>query len=489
MSRTPLMHFLKRATRMAAMEVRGNGNGAHGAFASRRDVLIGSAAAATGLLLPFPAGAADARIAIVGGGLAGLTAARELKNKFGLHADVYEGNTRVGGRCFTARGVFAQGQIAEHGGELIDTDHHAIRHLARELGLKLTNVLGAVPPDTAALYMFNGQPYNLADATRDWQPIYDRVQKQSNAIGNFNYKHSTKAAKHFDAMTISDWVHRTIPDGRRSQLGQLIENAFTEENALDADKQSALCAIPTLAEDPKDNFNLYYTDSDQHYHIEGGNDQIATLIANDIGARLISATALIAMKQLSDGRFRLTFAQSSGQFDRVYDRVVLAIPFSVMRAGVDFSKAGFTPLKVQAINTLPMGISCKTQLQFTERKWYEVGCNSNSFARGRFQHDVGRDPRAAGQGWYLQFLRRRHASHTGGRDGRYQSGATADGRGGAADPRIEGSLERPDDQERLAVQPVVIRQLQHLSARLPDDCSRHRARTRGQLLLCRRAHG
>jgi monoamine oxidase len=376
MSRTPLMRFLKRATRLAATEARGNREISNSAFASRRDVLIGSAAAATSMLLPFPAGAADARIAIVGAGLAGLTAARELKNKFGLHADVYEGNTRVGGRCFTARGVFAQGQIAEHGGELIDTDHHAIRHLARELGLKLTNVLGAVPPDTEALYMFNGQPYNLAEATRDWQPIYDRVQKQSNAIGNFNYKHSTKAAKHFDAMTISDWVRRTIPGGRRSQLGQLIENAFTEENALDADRQSALCAIPTLAEDPKDNFNLYYTDSDQHYHIEGGNDQIATIIASDIGARLISATALVAIRQLSDGRFRLTFAQSSGQFDRAYDRVIIAIPFSTMRAGVDFSKAGFNPLKVQAINTLPMGLSCKTQLQFTQRRWYEVGCNS-----------------------------------------------------------------------------------------------------------------
>ena len=156
----------------------------------------------------------------------------------------------------------------------------------------------------------------------------------------------------------------------------MIENAFTEENALDADQQSALCAIPTLAEDPKDNFNLYYTDSNQHYHIEGGNDQIATIIANDIGARLISATALIAIAQLSDGRFRLTFAQAANKFDRVYDRVILALPFSVMRVGVDFSRAGFSPLKVQAIETLPMGISCKTQLQFTRRKWYEVGCNS-----------------------------------------------------------------------------------------------------------------
>jgi monoamine oxidase len=131
-----------------------------------------------------------------------------------------------------------------------------------------------------------------------------------------------------------------------------------------------------LADDPRNNFNLYYTDSDQHYHIKGGNDQIATIIANQLGARLISATTLIAISRRSDGRLRLTFAQGSHTFDRVYDRVILTIPFSVMRVAVDFNRAGFSDLKVQSINTLTMGVSCKTQFQFTKRIWYDVGCNS-----------------------------------------------------------------------------------------------------------------
>ncbi|HWA88616.1 MAG TPA: NAD(P)/FAD-dependent oxidoreductase [Rhizomicrobium sp.] len=370
MARTPLMQFLKRATRMAAAEARAERG------VTRRGMMTGAAALGASAFLPLPALAAEAKIAIVGAGLAGLTAARDLKLKYGLNADVYEGNTRVGGRCYSARGLFAQNQIAEHGGELIDSDHHAIRRLARELGLKLTNVLAAAPPNTQALYQFNGQPYNLEDATRDWQPIYDLVQQQSDAIGDFSYRHSTRAAKHFDSMTISEWVGRTVPGGRKGQLGQLIENAFTEENAFDSDVQSALCAIPTLAEDPRDDFNIYYTDSDQHFHIEGGNDQIATIIAGQLGARLQSATALIAIRKLADDRLRLTFAQGANTFDKVYDRVILALPFSVMKVGVDFAKAGFSALKAQSIQTLPMGVSCKTQLQFTRRVWYDVGCNS-----------------------------------------------------------------------------------------------------------------
>ena len=265
MAKSSLMHLLKRATQQVAMEARAEEPPAEGAGhgpITRRDMLLGGAAVTAAFFVPFPrpAHAAEAKIAIVGAGLAGLTAAYELKKTYELDADVYEGNTRVGGRCFTARGIFDQNQIAEHGGELIDTDHHAIRRLAQELGLKLTDVLAATPAGTQGRYICSTASPTISQiATRDWQPIYDLVQKQSKAIGDFNYKHSTRAAKRFDAMTISDWVRKFVPGGRQGQLGQLIENAFTEENALDADQQSALCAMPTLAEDPRDNFNLYYT--------------------------------------------------------------------------------------------------------------------------------------------------------------------------------------------------------------------------------------
>ena len=51
-----------------------------------------------------------------------------------------EANNRLGGRCWTRRGDFAEGQIAEHGGELIDQGHTAIRHLAQELEPRFTSL-------------------------------------------------------------------------------------------------------------------------------------------------------------------------------------------------------------------------------------------------------------------------------------------------------------------------------------------------------------
>ena len=43
-----------------------------------------------------------------------------------ITAEVHGAAGRVGGRCWTIRDTFQQGQIAEHGGELIDTGHREL---------------------------------------------------------------------------------------------------------------------------------------------------------------------------------------------------------------------------------------------------------------------------------------------------------------------------------------------------------------------------
>jgi monoamine oxidase len=341
----------------------------------RRAALRGGAGLALASMLPLTGLAAGARVAVVGAGLAGLAAAREL-HKGGLDADLYEGNTRIGGRCYSARGIFGDGQVAEHGGEFIDTAHKPIRALAAELGLTLDDVLQDTPPGTRSLFFMDGKPYDLADATRDWQSVYSVLQEQNAAIGDdYGYKGANAQARRFDAMTIGEWVSTYVPGGGASQLGRLIETAFTEENAADADRQSALSLIPVLAVDKRRHFNLYNTASDQRYHVRGGNDQIATLLAKALGDSVRTGMPLLALAALPDGRMRLSFKRDGGVGDVVYDRVILTVPFPVMRTAVDYRQAAFGELKTRAIATLPMGASTKFQLQFTRRSWIDVGCN------------------------------------------------------------------------------------------------------------------
>ncbi len=142
---------------------------------SRREFVRTISAATAGMALPSSLFgttrvATSARVVVVGAGLAGLTCAYRLKRS-GFIATVYEANTRLGGRCWTRRGDFAQGQIAEHGGELIDQGHTTIRQLAQELGLPVDNLLAAEPNGSTIFTYFDGVAYSYRDAVRDLKRI------------------------------------------------------------------------------------------------------------------------------------------------------------------------------------------------------------------------------------------------------------------------------------------------------------------------------
>ena len=148
----------------------------------RRAALRGAASLAGMALLPqMPAlAAAEARVAIVGAGLAGLTAAYEL-SKAGLKPDVYEGSTRLGGRCYSIK-FRDNGQIAEHGGEFINTGQKAIQGLARELGLEPDDTYNT-NHDYDELWRFDNERYTREQATKDYAKLHPVIQYQFKEIG------------------------------------------------------------------------------------------------------------------------------------------------------------------------------------------------------------------------------------------------------------------------------------------------------------------
>jgi monoamine oxidase len=75
------------------------------------------------------------RVAVVGGGLAGLMAARQLV-QFGVKVTVYEARKEVGGRVLSNT-TFSAGRVTEEGAELIGSFHTKWLELAREFGLAM----------------------------------------------------------------------------------------------------------------------------------------------------------------------------------------------------------------------------------------------------------------------------------------------------------------------------------------------------------------
>jgi monoamine oxidase len=81
----------------------------------------------------------------------------------------------------------------------------------------------------------------------------------------------------------------------------------------------------------------------------------------------------------------LTFRQGATTKAVTADRVVLALPFTILRRSVNWSKAGFGPEKSRAIRELGMGTNSKLNVGFETRHWRALGCNGDTYADTGYQ--------------------------------------------------------------------------------------------------------
>jgi monoamine oxidase len=139
--------------------------------------LAGAAGAVSGAL-PLPVRALTAtgfeptpKVAIVGGGIAGLNAAYQLK-KAGIRATVCEGRRRVGGRILSVTGAIGKGLVTDLGGEFINSDHEDMLRLVQEFNLELFNCIEDAGrfafPKTG--YFFDGAVEGLGLAMKHFRP-------------------------------------------------------------------------------------------------------------------------------------------------------------------------------------------------------------------------------------------------------------------------------------------------------------------------------
>ncbi len=323
-------------------------------------------------------------IAIVGGGLAGLTCAWRLKQA-GLNATVYEASDHLGGRCQTRRDFFAEGQTAERGGELIDTGHFAVRGLAHELGLTLDDLVGAEPPGTLPFFFFDGAPYPFAEAAREFQAIDPQLRADIDAAGYPTlYNSYTPRGRELDHTSIAAYLDQIVPGGRQSRLGQLLDVAYNIEYGAETNEQSSLNLLYLLGYSGKDELDIFGP-SDERYHIRGGNDQMVSGLAAHLAGQVELGNELRALVRQPDGRVRLVLRQGASTREVVADQVVLALPFSILRASVDLTRSGFSALKLRAIEDLGMGTNSKLQLQFAQRHWNDLGNTGDSYADTGYQ--------------------------------------------------------------------------------------------------------
>jgi len=118
--------------------------------------------------------------------------------------------------------------------------------------------------------------------------------------------------------------------------------------------------------------------SDERYHIAGGNERLPAAIAASLPAASLNLnTALTGIVNNADGSWTLSLTGPSGKFTSTVDRVIMAIPFSVLRtiltSDTAYRAAGFDATKQIAIQQLGYGKNAKLQLQFDNRYWNQSG--------------------------------------------------------------------------------------------------------------------
>jgi monoamine oxidase len=348
---------------------------------TRRDLIRNTAGAA--VLLPLAACGDDIQrdeldVAVIGGGIAGLHCAYRLAEA-GIEPVVFESSSRTGGRMFTARGEFPDGQICELGGELVDTGHATIMSLASDFGLQLDELATFTPGLANDTFYFDGAVVAEADIVTEFTPL---AAMMSTTVSTAEADDAEFAR--IDNMSIPEWLGGEAGLPTTSLLRRILELAYTGEYGLEADDQSIFNMLYLIDYDTPDPFRIF-GDSDERFHIHAGNDSIPTALAEELTpARIRLEHTLTGVVLREDNRYDLNFDGPDGTVRLTATHVVFALPFTRLR-GVDLSAAGISAEKQDIIDNLGYGTNAKLMLGFESRPWTEA---PRSSAGGSFS-DVG----------------------------------------------------------------------------------------------------
>ncbi len=310
------------------------------------------------------------RIAIVGAGIAGLNAALTLQDA-GLACSVYEASDRVGGRMHSDTVTWDDGMVSEWCGEFIDGDHEILRGLIKRFGLKTIDLGRAKGNRGESVMYFCNRYYSGEELVRDFQALDPLLQQQSQEAGfPTTYDHFTETGYRLDHISVYDWIERYVEGGHGAPLGHMLDNACTGFFGLDSHEQTSLNLITMFgARESASPAKPLQGRS----KIAGGNQQLPLAIARSLPQECISLRhQLVALERNADDSLTLAFATSGGSLEVHCERAILALPFSTLRR-VDYSRAGFDPLKQAAIEELGYGTISKLFLQFDSPYWYQDG--------------------------------------------------------------------------------------------------------------------
>ena len=320
----------------------------------------------------------DAKIAIVGAGLAGLACGYELQQKGrGIQATLYEASDRTGGRCYSLNGVFP-GQVAERGGEFIDNLHKTMLGYVKEFKLQLED-LSKEPGDV--FYYFNNQLYTESAVVDEFRSFVNVMRSDIRQLKQPTANNFTEAERILDFTNLQDYLDSR---GAGNLIKSVLKSAYIAEYGRELDEQSCINFLLFVNADKRSKFRPFGIFTDERYHVIGGNEQIVEGLKNRLAGKIKYGKKLSAVRKDSSGKVELFFKDGSSE---KFDAVVFAIPFSTLRE-VDLQGLQLPEWKLTAINNLVYGTHSKLMVGFNSRPWSTLGSNGYAYADLPFIQDT-----------------------------------------------------------------------------------------------------
>jgi monoamine oxidase len=303
------------------------------------------------------------RVIVIGGGIAGLVAAFELRRQ-GHAVIVLEAQHRVGGRVYTIRD-FAPGLYAEAGAMRIPRVHDLTLAYCDLFGLSLRPfVMGN--PNT--LVHIAGQRMTVAeaDAAPDRLPFdladHERgktwTQLWNEATSEFRERYEQGGVesldgllREYDQYSIREFLTtRGFSEGALELYGVM---SFREANMNAAVVEQLREIVGRAFEDMQE--------------IVGGMDQLPRAFYRELREEVRFGAEVHAIEQNDDG-VTVHYRGPAGRFSVTGDYAICAIPFSVLR-DIEILGTPFSREKQKAIRELNYNASTKILFQVRHRFW------------------------------------------------------------------------------------------------------------------------
>jgi monoamine oxidase len=322
---------------------------------SRREFLATGGAAAGALLLSngnlSRAGRGNGkRVVVIGAGFSGLACAYELQNA-GYDVSVLEAQNRVGGRVRSSND-FVKGRTIEVGAELIGSNHPTWMAYKDTFGLSMLDLTESEEWEQPVV--LDGKRLSHEEAKALLAEMDEVFAKNIDPLAetvNADQPWLTPDAKALDMRTTKEWLEKLecSPTCRRALAIEFMSN-----NGQDVAKQSFLGNLTQV----KGHGNaMSYRDESEIYRCAGGNQQLATKLAEKI--KSLTLELPVRSVEYADKKVLVTCSDSR---TLECDDVVVAVPPSV------WSRIEWKP-GLPATLTPQMGLNTKWFAHLKNRFW------------------------------------------------------------------------------------------------------------------------